>query len=340
MRCLRGSGCGLRADSVAQARAVDNSPFANVAFAFCESYCGVPLSAAIDVRTLELICAAAEEGSISRAAGRLHLALAAASRRIAEFEAKSGVRLFERHARGVRPTPAGRVLLARMQLVLGGVDGLADTIEDLRNGVAEHLLLAACDAAITQFLPRVLRDFLAESPRVRVVIEERRSNDIIRAVVERQRSLGIVWGDVELRGLVVTPFARDELVLVVPRSHALARRRSVRFIEALAQDFVCLEMESPIYLWLQREASKLNRTLRARIQVSSFDALCRMVESGLGVGVVPRLAVLAFQSSMAIAVVELREPWINRNLALVHRGLDELAPIERRFVAFCGNTRQ
>lgn len=298
------------------------------------------LTTAIDIRTLELIRVAAEEGSISRAAARKHLALAAASRRIAEFEAKMGVKLFERHARGIRLTPGGRVLLTRVQVVLGSMDSLAGTIADLKNGVAEHLSLAACDAAITQFLPRVLRDFLADHPRVRVALEERRSNDIVRAVMERQRSVGIVWGDVDPRGLVTAPFARDELVLVVPKGHALARRRSVRFIEALAQEFVCLEMESPIYQWLQREASRLDRTLRTRIQVRSFDALCRMVESGLGIGVVPRLTALGFQPAMAISLAELREPWAHRNLVLVHRGLAELAPIERRFVVFCEAAQQ
>jgi len=293
------------------------------------------VSTAIDIRTLQLIRMAAEEGSISRAASRMNLALAASSRRISEFEGKAGVKLFERHSRGIRVTPAGHVLLARIHLVLGGMDGLAGTIVDLKNGVTEHLSLVACDSAITQFLPHVLRDFLADNPRVRVAIAERSSNDIARSVVERQRNLGIVWSDVDTRGLVLTPFARDELVLVVPKGHPLARRRSVRFIEALAQDFVCLEMESPVYLWLQREASRVNRTLSARIHVHSFDALCRMVESGLGVGVVPRLAALGLQPAMQIALVGLREPWIQRNLSLVHRGLVELTPIERRFVTFC-----
>lgn len=297
------------------------------------------LNVGVDVRTLELICAAAEEGSISRAASRMHLALAAASRRIAEFEVKAGVKLFERHARGIRLTPAGRVLLARIQLVLGGMDSLAGTIAELKNGVTEHLSLVACDSAITQFLPRVLHDFLEDHPRVRVAIEERRSNDIIRAVAERKRSLGIVWGDVDSRGLVTAPFARDELVLVVPKGHPLARRRSVRFIETLAQDFVCLELESPVHILLQREASKLHRTMRARIQVRSFDAVCRMVECELGVGVVPRLAAQDFLLSMAIAIVGLQEPWIQRNLTLIYRSLEELGPIERRFVAFCGRRR-
>jgi DNA-binding transcriptional LysR family regulator len=158
----------------------------------------------------------------------------------------------------------------------------------------------------------------------------------MRAIFERQRNLGIVWSDMEPPGVAAVPFARDELALVVPRGHALARRRSVRYIEALSQDFVCLESESPVYLWLQREASKLNRTLRARIQVRSFEAVCRMVEHGLGVGVVPRLAAEGFLPSIAIAVIGLREPWVQRNLTLIHRGADELGPIERRFLAFCG----
>ena len=104
------------------------------------------------------------------------------------------------------------------------------------------------------------------------------------AVTERRGSLGIIWGDVDTRGLVIEPFRHDELALIVPAGHPFARRRSVRFVETLNFDFVCLEAESPIYAALRREAAKLNRQLRARIQVRGFDALCRMVEAGLGVG--------------------------------------------------------
>lgn len=228
-----------------------------------------------------------------------------------------------------------RRLKAIDNLLSAKLDSLAGTIEDIRSGVTEHMALLACDSAITQFLPRILHDFLAAYPRVQVTVEEQRSTEIVRAVVERHRNIGIVWSDIDTRGLAIAPFARDELVLIVPRGHAFARRRSIRFVEALTQDFVCLEMDSPLYLWLRREATKLNRILRARIQVRGFDALCGMVESGLGIGVVPRLTAFTLARSMAIIPVILREPWTHRNLSVVYRDEKELGAVEKRFVAFC-----
>lgn len=289
-----------------------------------------------DFTTLNLIALAADKGSISSAAERMHLALAAASRRIAEFERDAGITVFKRHARGITVTAAGATLVARLRHVLDGVDSLADTLEDIKSGVTEHLKILACDAAIIQFLPGILKKFVASAPHVRVELEEMRSTDIALAVAERRGGLGIIWGDVDTRGLTSEPFRHDELALIVPAGHPFARRRSVHFVETLNFDFVCLEAESPIYAALRREAAKLNRQLRARIQVRGFDALCRMVEAGLGVGIVPRNVALSIAQPMAVVMVGLREPWAARELCIVYRDAEELTRVERQFVRFCG----
>ncbi len=288
-----------------------------------------------DILTLSLIASAAQEGSISRAAARGHIALAATSRRIADFEKNIGVKIFRRHARGISLTPAGGLLIERLQLVLDDIIGLDDTIEDIRSGVTEHLSIRACDAAITQFLPGVLKEFVAAFPNVRVELEEMRSSEIVRAAGDRRQGLGVVWSDVETRGLVTSDFREDELALVVPNGHPFARRKSVRFIETLPHEFVCLEDESPIYLLLRREAAKLGRIMRTRIQVRGFDTLCRMVEAGLGIGVVPLGVAKSSARSMAISALEIREPWTRRDLCLVFREEADLSSVERRFVTFC-----
>ena len=288
-----------------------------------------------DILTLSLIASAAQEGSISRAAARSRLALAATSRRIAEFERNVGVKIFQRHARGIRLTPAGALLMGRLQLVLDDVNGMDDTIEDIRSGVTEHLSIRACDAAISQFLPGILKDFVSAFPNVRVELEEMRSAEIVRAAGDRRQGLGVVWSDVETRGLVTSDFREDELSLVVPNGHPFARRKSVRFIEALPHEFVCLEDESPIYLLLRREASKLGKLMRTRIQVRGFDTLCRMVEAGLGIGVVPLGVAKSSAKCMAIAALEIREPWTKRDIRIVYRQEADLSSVERRFVAFC-----
>ena len=146
-----------------------------------------------DLTTLALITLAADAGSISRAAARMHLALAAASRRITDFERHAGIAIFERHARGISLTAAGSTLLARLRLVL--VDSLADTIEDIKSGMTEHLAILASDTAIIQFLPGILKDFVSSFRNVRVELEEMRSTDIARAIGERRRGLGCCRAD-------------------------------------------------------------------------------------------------------------------------------------------------
>ena len=143
-----------------------------------------------------------------------------------------------------------------------------------------------------------------------------------------------MWGDVDTRGLVVTPFGEDELVVVVPRNHPLARHQAVRFADTLSFDYVMFEPASPLYLWLRREAARLNAVLRGRIQVRGFDALCRMVEARLGIGVAPRRAAEGFAKSMQIGLVQLREPWAQRQFCIVYRSAAELTPIEKSFLTF------
>jgi DNA-binding transcriptional LysR family regulator len=288
----------------------------------------------LDFITIELIAAAAEEGSISRAAKRTHLALAAASRRISDFEQRVGMRVFERQARGVRVVDVAQPLLNRIQSLLAGLGGLSNAVEDIQHGVTDHLRLLANSSVIAEFLPELLGRFTATHPHVRVAVEELSSSEIVQAVIERRGSIGALWADVGTRGLVATPFGEDELVLVAPRHHPLARRRVVSFAETLPFDYVMFDTASPLYLWLTREAGRLGSVLKGRIQVRGLDAVCRMVEAGLGIGVVPRRAAESFARAMRIALVRLREPWVRRQFCIVYRGVSELAPVELAFVSF------
>jgi len=288
----------------------------------------------LDFLTIELIAAAAEEGSISRAAKRTHLALAAASRRISDFEQRLGIRVFERQARGVRVTAAAEPLLIHIQSLLAGLATLSSVVEDVHHGVTDHVRLLANSSVIVELLPELLAKFMAENPQIRVEVEQLSSSEIVRAVMERRGGIGALWGDVGTRGLVATPFGEDELLLVVPRGHALAGKQSVRFLETLAFDYVLFEATSPLYLSLSREAGRLGAALKGRIRVRELDAVCRMVEAGLGIGVMPRRAAQTFAKAMRIKLVALREPWARRQFCIVYRSTGELVPVERKFVSF------
>jgi DNA-binding transcriptional LysR family regulator len=112
--------------------------------------------------------------------------------------------------------------------------------------------------------------------------------------------------------------------LITPQQHPLARRRSVPFKETLEFDYVGLHTGSAINLQLIKAASELNRTLKLRIQVTAYDALCLMVEAGLGIGVLPKMSAKPYAKTLGVRVIPLDDPWAERELKICVRSFDSL----------------
>ncbi len=294
----------------------------------------------LDPVSLRLFVAVMETGAIARAAAREHIVASAASRRLAELEAHLKVSLFTRGNRGMVPTPAAYELLHLARGVLNELDGIAQQMREHGAGLRGHVRVAANISAITQFLPADLARFMALHPQVDVRLQELISSAVARAVAENAADIGILsdshYGE-QPTPLTLLPYRSDELVLVVPAGHALARRRRpVRLADALAYDLVGMHPGSAIHQLLQRGAAEAGRPLRLRMQVTGYDALCLMVAAGLGVGVMPRGSA-ALYAPLAIRVLTLDEPWAQRRLALCVRSPQALSPVARQLVAhLCG----
>ncbi len=290
----------------------------------------------LDPVSLRLFVAVMETGAIARAAEREHIAPSAASRRLAELEARLKVGLFERSNRGIEPTHAAYALLHLARGVLNDLDGIAAQMRDFGAGLRGQVRLAANISAITQFLPDDLARFLVQHPQVDVRLQELISSAVARAVAENAADIGILsaehhGGDLATR-LTLLPYREDELVLVVPAGHALARRRQVRLADALAHDLIGMHPGSAIHQLLQRGAADAGQPLRLRMQVTGYDALCLMVAAGLGVGVMPRVSAALYRQQLAIRTIALDEPWARRRLALCVRSIAALPPVARELV--------
>ena len=144
--------------------------------------------------------------------------------------------------------------------------------------------------------------------------------------------IGVVAGTVRTEDLQVIPYRSDRLVLVVPKGHALARRKAVAMTEALAFDFVGVHPGSAINNQLTRAAAEAGLPLRLRIQVTSYDALCLMVAAGLGIGLMPRGSAALYKGTLAIRAVTLNEPWAHRQLVLCVRSEESLSSVARLLV--------
>ena len=167
---------------------------------------------------------------------------------------------------------------------------------------------------------------------MQISLEEKISSAIVEAVRENAADVGVCNRPEGMHGLEVLPYRCDEFVVAAPREHALAQHAAARFTDALDFDFIGLHTGSSINLLLTRAAAEAQRILRLRIQVTSWDGLCRMVEAGLGIAVLPRIAAEPYVESGRICVLALAEPWARRELSLCVRALDALPRAARLLV--------
>lgn len=285
-----------------------------------------------DLTDLRLFCDVVDAGSITAGAERSALALAAASTRIRNMEAVLGAALLTRSRQGVTPTAAGRTLLKHARTLLSQAARMREDLSAFAGGLSGEVRLLANTNALTEFVPEALSSFLAAHPHVSVDLEERLSDEIVGLIAEGVGDVGIVAGTVDVGGLQTYPFRSDRFVVVTAPGHPLAAGPAVSFAQVLEYDFVGLERSSSLQRFLTAKAAREGRPLRARIQLRSFDAVCRMVESGVGVGVVPQTTAARAAKSMTLAVTELADDWALRELTIVVRATEALRPYARELV--------
>lgn len=277
-----------------------------------------------DLTDLRLFVFTAEELNLTRAAARQHLSLAAASARIKALEEQSGLPLLYREARGVRLTPPGLAFLHHARGILRQTEQLKVELQEYGGGLRGHLRVFANTTAVTDFMPEVLPAFLAANQRVNVDLQEKPNAEIARGVLDGRADLGIVAGQVDTLGLQAIHFSTDRLVLVTAQGHPFARRQTIAFAETLDQDHVGMHHGSTLQNFLAQVTEKLGKPLKLRIQLASFDAMCRMIGAGVGVGIVPESAARRNQGSMHLALIGLTDPWSVRERYILVRDKDKL----------------
>lgn len=277
-----------------------------------------------DLTDLRLFVAMAEERNLTRGAARAFLAPSSASHRLRRLEDALQTPLFDRQPRGLEPTRAGEALLRHARQVFACIEQMHAELSPYASGIRGQVSLWANTHATHSYLPDDLAGFLKRHPQVSVSLEERTSTEIAMAVAHGEIDVGVLAdAGAQGAGVVLWPYRQDRLVLIVPQGHALAQRASVAFAEVLDQAFVMQHSGSAIHTFTMNAAAALGRHLDVRIQVRSFEAVCRMVGAGVGIGLVPRSAVPRAGLSEPPVVVALDEAWAQRDLQVcVRQGVE------------------
>jgi DNA-binding transcriptional LysR family regulator len=271
-----------------------------------------------DLASLALFVRIADMRSITRAAEASHIALAAASRRISQLEDQYGVQLLVRGARGVELTP-------------GQADDLRAELSDYTKGGKGLVRVHANASALAQHLPEDIASFCASHPAVKVAVEEHRSGAIVQALRSGAADIGVVMEGASTEGLQSLDYRTDILVAVLPRDHAL-RGKKVAFAKLLPYDIVGLESDTVISRLLAAAAAAQGQPLRLRMQLKGFDTVARMIQAGLGIGVLPEAVARTFSRSMKLRLVPLTDPWARRRMWVCVKDFQGLPASARQLV--------
>jgi len=301
-----------------------------------------------DLVSLRLFVTVVDAGSLTAGADKFGISLAAASKRIGELENHCGVTLLQRSQRGVIATADGQTLHRHAIHVIARLEQLAQAVDELQSGATGHLRLWANPSAFGGFLPELLARYAAKYPKVRIDLEDALSEDGVRAVQKGTAELAVIGDNVPCEGLQTILCNVDRLVLLAPKNHRFAALDSVSTREALAEDMISLARSASLTRKLIAAADAVGVTVRIRVQVRSFDSMCRMVANGLGLAVLPKAAATLYANALNLCVVDLEGMEVTRHLLLAMRQRADLSTasvallemIEEEFGVYANLSRQ
>jgi DNA-binding transcriptional LysR family regulator len=281
---------------------------------------------AIDLDQLRTFVAVAEAGGLSRAADALHLSLPAISRRLTALEDELGIALLERSTRRVTLTQTGREFLPRARRLL---DELEESLLGIRETAARRrgvVTLACIPTAAYYFLPVTLAAFARRFPEVRVRVMDLSADGVSDAVATGGAEFGIGMPGVPHPEVEFRPLRQDPFVVACRRDHPLAARRGpLRWQDLENERLVGVSRRSGNRLILDRALLPRGISPNWRYEAEHLSTSLGLVEAGLGVAVVPRLA-LPRGAHPVLVMRLLIDPLVERATGLILRRGFEPAP--------------
>ncbi|NLT34397.1 MAG: LysR family transcriptional regulator [Gaiellales bacterium] len=277
---------------------------------------------------LRYFVAVAETMSFTDAAHRLHVSQPALSYQIKQLETELGARLLDRTSRRVSLSLDGRVFLPLARAVLNKADEALRVMRERLGMVTGEVAFGSISSVATHFVPAILAGFSQNYPGIRVHLHEGGTAGLERGVTDGSIDFAILGSPANPGVLEVTHLLDEELLLVVPKRHRLSQRVAVRLRELEKEDFIMLGPHFTLASEVKTLCRRAGFEPRVRYEVGSMESLLSFTKNGLGVAVVPRLALVDGRQSDDLAIVSFEEP-LTRALNLV-RGKDRYATVATR----------
>ncbi len=286
----------------------------------------------MNLQHLRYFLAVASSGRFTAAARQQHVTQPTVSSAIAELEQELGVRLFHR-GRQVELTLEGRTLVDYAVQI---EDLLDEALERVTGGLpqpGDSFRFGAIDAAVIYLLPEVLRDFVAHHPDVELAIEVGpTSRDLVEHVLANRAEFAVISLPYEHPRLRTLAVMRDEMPLVVGPSHPLVGRRRVRTPDIAAEPFILFQPDSVSRRIVDEHFTEVGITPRVVMEMRSPEAMRKLVEAGVGVSFLPRIAVAESLTAGTLKEVRVTGLSLHRQIGLAWRQGRYFGPAIRALV--------
>jgi len=282
-----------------------------------------------DLADLRAFLSVADLSSFRAASDALHLSPSALSRRVDKLEDALGVRLFTRTTRRVELTSVGRAFVHRARAVLGELENALLGIHTVAQHLCGEVALACVPSAVGHFLPSAIDRFHQRYPRIRIRVLDEPSSDVLLAVTRGDADFGVTYIGTQEADVTFCPLLHDTFVAACTLHHPLARRKRVRWDELCAHAYITLAQGSGNRFLIDQALAHSTQRPRWFCEVKHVSTLVSLIGAGLGVGVLPRMALPSGDSRLRI--LRLIEPEITRTLGIIARRGKPLAPAAQLF---------
>src|SRR5579862_7073786 len=260
----------------------------------------------MELRQLETFVRLVELQTFTKAAEELSLTQPAVTRQIAALEAELKTRLLDRLGRRVELTAAGQALFAYASRIVRLSEEARRAVRDVAAGVSGPLSIGASGTASAYILPAIVRQFTQGYPEVELSVHTGPSASIVEMVMRNVVDVGVVMNFEGHAGIDSVTVASYESVLVVPPNHELARGGNGVPIERLAQsDFIVMQKGTNLRSYVDQILAQAGAQPRIVMELDNVEAIKKMIEAGLGVSLLPKLAVEAEVASGQLAAISL-----------------------------------
>lgn len=286
----------------------------------------------VTLRQLQVFEAVARLGSFSRAAEEIHVTQPAVSKQVRQLQEEVGLPLLEQIGRQVCLTDAGRELLATCSDWLNTWNRFEQSIADLK-GLKQGRLRIAVVTTAKYFMPRVLGPFCGQYPGIDVSLEVINRNRLLERLGQNTDDLYVMGVPPEGWEIENQPLVENNLVVIAPRSHRLARRRRIPFAQLADETFIAREKGSGTRMTVERVFAENGVHFRIRMELGSNEAIKQAVAGGLGLAVLSQ-STLGDPAAEELAVLDVTGFPVRRSWYIVWPRGKQLSVVAATFVDF------